>query len=98
MSYITYKDYDEFFDQVIVFNMDFEFYYKNEKYMFSDEPVFIGKRKVFKKCFSYQNVETHEEYKEKCQYYDSWDDMLENCYFQDGIKLKDVAHKREDFL
>ncbi len=68
---------------------DMEFYYDDVKYMFSTEWIGPRKHQTEKKCLSYQNG-TYEEYIATLQAYDSWDELFEKAYFQDGVKVKDV--------
>lgn len=92
MSYLGMADKEEFYLDIVGPNCDIDFYYKGEQYMISSEWFGSRRHKYEKKCFSYIGG-TDEEWKESLQQYDSWEELLENAYFKDGVKIKDVAEQ-----
>ena len=87
-NYFGYGSYEELYEERLSWDYDIDFYYYDEKYMISAEPI----NGEWKMCFSYIS-KSHEVYLKTLQVYDSYEELFERAYFQDGVMLKDEVKK-----
>ena len=93
-NYFGFGSFKELFEEIFIHDQDIEFYYKNEKYLISTEPIGSRRHKVIKRCFSYQQ-KGHEVYLKTLQTYDTWEELFEKACFQDGTRLIDAMKRKE---